>query len=440
MASVTSPEALYRAYQQCGSVSIDSRKIQSGGMFFALAGDRTDGNQYAASALRAGAAYCVVDNADVVPAGDNRYLLVDDALPALQELATRHRDHFDLPVLAITGSNGKTTTKELVAAVTARKYRVHATPGNYNNHIGLPLTILSMPKDTEFLILEMGANHRGEIAALCRIGKPTHGLITNIGEAHLEGFGGIEGVRIGKGELYDWLREHGGLAFVNRDEATLLEMSERLPRKVMYQDSTAPSREVTGMEIRTLTLHPYIEVGFLSGHGLPLTTTLQLAGKHNLQNVKAAVGIGKYFKVPGKDIAAALADYQPSNHRSQELTHRGVQFLWDAYNANPSSVTAALEAFAATQPAARATVVLGEMLELGEDSPAAHRRVVLRAGQVAGQVVLVGRVMRAAAAEFGWPWFADVAALKEWFWNQRWENRRVFVKGSRGNRLERLLE
>lgn len=430
---------IYRVYLQHPQVSIDSRKVPAGGLFVALRG-KTDGNAYAAAALSAGAAYAIVDNPEVIPEGDNRYLLVEDSLQALQQLARRRRADFRMPVFAITGSNGKTTTKELIAAVMSRQYRVHATPGNYNNHIGLPLTILSMPAGTEFLILEMGANHRGEIAELCTIGRPTHGLITNIGEAHLEGFGGKEGVRIGKGELYDFLQANGGVAFVNTDEPELAEMSERLSRRIAYFSSEQPSLTVAGLEVKTLAAHPRLRVAFFSEARELIEADTQLSGQHNLQNVKSAVAVGRYFKVPGAAISAALAAYQPANHRSQWLTHRGVNFYWDAYNANPSSVEAALASFGADNDPADSVVILGEMLELGSASPAAHRRVGLRAGQVSRTVLLVGAEMQSVAHEFDRPWFADSGQLAAWFWTQDWAGKQVFVKGSRGNRLERLLD
>ncbi len=434
-------EELYQTYLAHPRVRIDSRLVEPDDLFVALPGERVDGNSFAATALASGAAFAIVDDPAVVVDNDDRYLLVADSLTALQELASRHRAAFRTPVLAITGSNGKTTTKELVAAVMSRQYRVHATPGNYNNHIGLPLTILGTPPDTEFLILEMGANHQGEIAELCRIGRPTHGIVTNVGDAHLEGFGGRAGVRKGKGELYDFLAANRGVALVNADEEWLPAMAAGVARRVTYQDSDNPTPEVVNMEIQTLATHPNIEVRFLSAAGAQVQCSLQLAGRHNLQNAKTAIAVGKYFKVAAAEIVAGLSGYRPANHRSQSLVHGGVDFLWDAYNANPSSVAAALLDFSGHErPANRRVVLLGEMLELGEAGAAAHRRVVLRAGQVARTVILVGPAMEAAAREFERPWFPSVSALREWFWKQDWAGQTVLVKGSRGNKLERLLD
>lgn len=432
-------EALYNVYLNHPRICIDSREVREGDLFIGLAGTQVQGNLYAGKALEGGAAYAIVDDPAVVVNGDDRYLLVPDSLATLQALATEHRRRNRMPVLAITGSNGKTTTKELVNAVMSRRYQVHATPGNYNNHLGLPLTILATPPATEMTILEMGANHQGEIAELCEIGRPTHGLITNIGEAHLEGFGGIEGVKKGKGELYTYLAKNKGVAFVNADEEHLTEMAAGLDRIIRYLESETPSKEEPGLEVKVYALHPNIEVGFLDERGKLLRATLALSGRHNLQNVKAAIGVGKYFKVFGTEIVKGLEGYLPANHRSQLLEHRGVHFYWDAYNANPSSMEAALTSFAASCPAKNAVVVLGEMLEMGEAGPAAHRRVVLRAGQSARTVLLVGAAMEAAAREFDRPWFKDSAALGDWFWQQDWDSKTVFVKGSRGNRLERLL-
>ncbi|TXF90934.1 UDP-N-acetylmuramoyl-tripeptide--D-alanyl-D-alanine ligase [Neolewinella aurantiaca] len=433
-------EALYDIYRKHPRVCTDSRKVSPGDLFVGLAGTQVQGNKYAAAALEAGAAFAIVDDPSVVKKGDERYLLVPDSLVALQNLATEHRRRHQMPVLAITGSNGKTTTKELINAVMSRRYAVHATPGNFNNHLGLPLTVLSTPEDTEMTILEMGANHQGEIAELCRIGRPTHGLITNIGDAHLEGFGGREGVIAGKGELFTWLASNRGVAFVNADEPYLMDMAAGLDRIIRYFESETPSKEVPGMETKVYSISPRIEVGFLDEHGQILRCTVALSGKHNLQNVKSAIAVGKYFKIPCAEIQASLEAFRPSNYRSQELEHRGVSFYWDAYNANPSSVEAALMAFNRAYEPTNAVVVLGEMLELGASAPAAHRRAALRAGQAAGTVLLTGAAMKEAAEEFELRWFEDSAALNEWFWKQDWSGKTVFVKGSRGNKLELLLE
>lgn len=429
--------ALYLRFLAGTGVSTDSRRVRKGDLFFALKGPNFDGNRYAAAALREGARFAVVD--DPAIAVDDNYILVPDTLKALQELARHHRRHFSQPVLALTGSNGKTTTKELIAGVLSMRYRVHATQGNLNNHIGVPLTLLAMPLDTEIAVIEMGANHQQEIAALCRIAEPTHGLITNIGSAHLEGFGGIPGVIKGKGELFDYLRDHRGVAFVNLNEAYLPDMGQRVPQRVEYVASDHPNPKHPPMEAKLLATQPNVRVAFLAENGSLLEVETQLPGAHNFQNILAAIAVAKYFKVPGQKIATALAAYVPSNNRSQRLRHREVDFLLDAYNANPSSVAATLRTFAGLSKG-RGAAVLGEMLELGEETPAAHRRIAVLAGELGlDPVILVGPAFAESARQLGLRHFPDTASLKPWFWNQNWQNQLVLLKASRGVGLEQLL-
>jgi UDP-N-acetylmuramoyl-tripeptide--D-alanyl-D-alanine ligase len=429
--------ALYLRFLASSGVSTDSRQLQPGNLFFALKGPHFDGNQYAAAALRAGARFAVVDDPAVVE--DDNYVLVPDVLAALQELARHHRRHFSQPVLALTGSNGKTTTKELLAGVLSMQYRVHATIGNLNNHIGVPLTLLAMSLDTEIAVIEMGANHQQEIAALCRIAEPTHGLITNIGSAHLEGFGGIPGVIKGKGELFDYLRDHRGVAFVNLNDEHLPAMGHRVPQRVEYTVSDRPDPTHAPMEAKLLATHPNVRVAFLGEGGQLLEVTTHLPGAHNFQNILAAIAVAKYFKVPGRKIAAALAAYVPSNNRSQRLRYREVDFLLDAYNANPSSVAATLRTFAELSQG-RGAAVLGEMRELGAEAPAAHQRIAVLARELGlDPVILVGPAFAATAERLGLRYFPDTAALKEWFWQQDWRGRFVLLKASRGVALEGVL-
>ncbi|NJO86997.1 MAG: UDP-N-acetylmuramoyl-tripeptide--D-alanyl-D-alanine ligase [Lewinella sp.] len=436
----TSVSELYALYQAHPLVSIDSRQLPPQCLFFALRGERFDGNAYAAAALAGGAAYAIVDDAAVAAAlGPQRCRYVKNSQEALQALANHHRQQLRLPVLAITGSNGKTTTKELIASVMAQHYRVHYTPGNYNNHLGVPLTLLQIGADIEMAIIEMGANHQREIAALCRIAEPTHGLITNIGEAHLEGFGGLEGVKIGKGELYDYLAANGGVAFVNLDAEYLPTMAERVPRRINYLASAAPNKAIPAMETQLLALVPNVKVGLYEAETL-ITAQTQLPGHHNFENIKAAVAVGKYFKVPAASIVAGLEAYQPQNNRSERQEYRGVAFFLDAYNANPSSTEAALRAFAALGEPPRA-VVLGEMLELGTAGPAAHHRIAaLARGLGFEQLLLVGAAYAPAAEALSCPYFVDVVALRTWFWAQDWQGYTIMVKGSRGVKLEQLLQ
>lgn len=390
--------------------------------------------------MKEGAAFAVVDDEAVAKSIGKRAILVDDGLEALQVLARHHRRQLNIPVLAITGSNGKTTTKELIAAVMAKRYRVHFTQGNFNNHIGLPLTILQIGLEIEVAILEMGANHQREIALLCHIAEPSHGLITNIGEAHLEGFGGIEGVKKGKGELYDFLEASKGIAFVNTDVDHLSEMAEQLSRRVNYFAAELPSKTVAGMEVKLLASSPNVKVAFLSYEGQLTEATTHLPGMHNFENVKAAIAVGKYFKVPAQDIAEALSEYKAENNRSQRLEHRGLPFLLDAYNANPSSTEAALRAFVSASPSPR-VAVLGAMLELGEASSSAHLRIATLALELGiEKVVLVGAEYAQAAETLHLPHFADAVAAKDWFWQQDWTNHHIMLKASRGVALEQLID
>jgi UDP-N-acetylmuramoyl-tripeptide--D-alanyl-D-alanine ligase len=429
---------LYHYYQQHPRVTTDSRQLQAGDLFVALRGERFNGNQFAAAALAAGAAYAIVD--DPAVAVDNRYLLVADSLQALQDLARHHRRQFKIPVLAITGSNGKTTTKELVVGVLSTQYATHFTRGNFNNHIGVPLTLLAMPLRTEVAVIEMGANHQGEIAALCEIAEPTHGLITNIGEVHLEGFGGIEGVKKGKSELYRYLAAHTGIAFVNADEDFLAELATPVSEKIYYHVVQHPSTEGPYTELKLHTLQPRLEVAFIDAKGRSFRAHTQLSGRHNLQNVSTAVAVGTYFKVPADRMVQALEQYRPQSNRSQWLDQGEVQYLLDAYNANPSSMAASLRNFAA-QAAARKLVILGDMLELGDSSAEAHLRIAKLAQELSFSAVwLVGPAFAAAAKALQLPHFEDAEAVRAAYNPQDWQGAQVMLKGSRRMALEGILK
>ncbi len=428
---------LYDFFREAPLVCTDSRQVAADDFFIGLRGDRFDGNQFAAQALEQGAAYALVDDPEVVTS--DRMILVPDTLAALQDLARFHRRQFDIPILAITGSNGKTTTKELLAAVLDSHYQVHVTKGNLNNHIGVPLTLLAMPTDAEIAVIEMGANHRGEIAALCRIAEPTHGLITNIGKAHLEGFGGEMGVRLGKGELYDFLRATNGTVFVNADERHLPEMAEGIKHAIYYRTSAEPVAGSAEFEIKPVELHPDIVLAFLGEEGKLIQVTTQLPGKHNFENLKTAVGVGKYFKVPSDKIARAIADYRSSNNRSERRRVGGIEFFLDAYNANPSSMEAALQTFHQMAGAPRA-VILGSMLEMGEESEQVHEHIArLAMAQHYEAIILVGEGFEPVAQSSGLPYFATVEELKAWFWQQSWPGYHILIKGSRGIQLDRLI-
>ncbi len=421
-------EQLYAIYLQHPSVQTDTRKLKQGAIFFALKGENFNGNQFAQQALDAGAAYAVIDEAPPVP--NDRMLLVPDVLTALQQLAGHHRQRFTIPFLAITGSNGKTTTKELVHAVLSTAYKTYTTEGNLNNHIGVPLTLLRVGRDAEMAVIEMGANHQREIAGYCAYAQPTHGIITNSGKAHLEGFGGIEGVRKGKGELFDWLRAHNGTAFIMADYDYLHDMSKGIPSIFSYGTKDA---DITAIAEKS---EPFLTVRVTKG---PVTGTLhtQLVGKYNLPNVLAAVAAGSYFGVPGEKIKQAIEGYTPSNSRSQLIEQGSNRVVLDAYNANPSSMKAAIENFAQLDAPAK-VLMLGGMAELGEESLQEHQAIINLIGQYPWtQVVLVGGDF--LRIHHPYTRFNNAAEAGEWFRQQAFEHTAILIKGSRSMQMEKVL-
>ncbi len=430
---------LYALFSAHPKVTTDSRLIPADCLFFALRGSTFNGNRFAADALAQGAAYAVVD--DETLAGKPRHIFVPDTLQALQDLARHHRRQFDIPVVGITGSNGKTTTKELVAGALGAHYRVHFTRGNFNNHIGVPLTLLSMPNDTQIAVIEMGANHQGEIDLLSRIAEPTHGLITNIGKAHLEGFGGIEGVKKGKSELYRFLAGQGGTAFINADEPFLADLAEPVQRKVFY-GRTPPAKVASGsfIKIDMVADQPTLRVTFPDENGKTLNVESQLTGAYNFGNISTAIALGWFFQVPGQKIAAAIEAYVPADMRSQVVHQGSNTIILDAYNANPTSTKQAILSFA-RMPASAKIAILGDMLELGEYAQEEHADIAaLAAAQGFSQVVLAGPLYAQIPLKAGTLHFPDVEALVQWFRAQRFHDTHILIKGSRGMRLERLLE
>lgn len=430
--------SLYQLFLSAGKVSTDSRKIEPGCLFFALRGDNFNGNQYALAALEKGASYAIVD--DPVLGTNDKCIVVHDVLQTLQELARHHRRQLHIPIIAITGSNGKTTTKELIAAVLGSQYPMYYTQGNLNNHIGVPLTLLQLNPRIEVAVIEMGANHQGEIDQLCRIAEPTHGLITNIGKAHLEGFGGIEGVKKGKSELYRYLAEINALAFVNNDEPFLLDLSTPVRKRIFYELSENPDPNHKPYEVKLLQLQPFIRVAFLDENENLIEAGSKLMGEHNFQNIKTAVTLGKYFKVPGAKIKSAIEHYNPNMNRSQWVPWGSNSILLDAYNANPSSMEATLRSFAENGTGGNKVVILGDMFELGDAAPIEHERIAQLAVSLGfEQIILVGKHFAAAAQQLGCIHFDNVAELKGWFTGQSWENKAILIKGSRGMALERVL-
>jgi UDP-N-acetylmuramoyl-tripeptide--D-alanyl-D-alanine ligase len=423
---------LYNYFRQCQSVSTDSRQAQDNTLFFALNGPSFRGAAFAASALEKGARFAVVDDAEVAATDPNRYLLVPDTLEALQQLANYHRRQLSMPILAITGSNGKTTTKELVHAVLSRRYRVQYTRGNLNNHIGVPLTLLSIRADAhDIAVVEMGANHQGEIALLCRLAEPTHGLITNIGKAHLEGFGGVEGVAKGKGEMFRYLAAAGGTAFVNTADVRLPGLAADVAQRISYP-GPADSYSAEMLEAT-----PHVIMRLFDGTQVAAGIT----GGYNFLNLAAAAAVGAHFGVPVPDIAAALADYNPTNNRSQLVHTAYNEVILDAYNANPSSMAAAIASLAARPgEAAQKAAVLADMFELGNESTAEHHALGdLLARQNFGTVLLIGTEMQRAQRP-GFHHFHTKEQAAAWLRAHPLQGHQVLVKGSRGMGLETLME
>lgn len=428
-------EELYSIYLDCGCrVTTDSRKIAGGEIFFALRGENFDGNDYALAALEKGAAWAVIDRSDLPENG--RLIHVDDAFVTLQQLAVMHRTHLrggHLPVIGLTGTNGKTTTKNLVRAVLARKYRVSATEGNLNNDIGVPLSLLSMHPDTEIAVIEMGANHPDDIARLVRVSRPNYGLITNVGRAHLLGFGSFEGVKAAKGELYKWLGSHrGSVIFINEDDSDLKGMAAGLPCHFFGYGLNYQHAEI----LECTPEQPYLRLR-LDGDVI----STRLVGSYNADNVLAAIAIGDYFGVPRKDAAEAIAAFVPDNIRSQMVRTRRNSLIVDAYNANPSSMKAALDNFMSVH-AGRRLALLGDMKELGEESAEEHRKVVVRLLEDGVEAMLAGPEFRAAAASCGasFPCFDTSSELAGYLREHPVSGALVLVKGSRGMEMEKVLE
>ena len=420
---------LYEKFCAFPSVETDSRKIKNGDIFFALKGPNFNGNRYTRQALDCGAAYCICD--EIADIKSDRVIYVDDVLNTLQEMAKYHRQQFNIPFIAITGSNGKTTTKELVHTVLAEKFRCYTTKGNLNNHIGIPLTLLSIKKDAEIAVIEMGANHLHEIEGYCKYTLPTHGLITNCGKAHLEGFGSEEGVRKAKGELYDFIAASGGIAFINADYDYLADMGKKIKHQISYGTGAA---QFTG---KVKSRSHFLEVEITGGAEISSIQT-KLAGNYNLPNILAAVAIGKTFGVEDAAVKKGLENYTPANSRSQVIQMGTNTILLDAYNANPSSMKAAIENFAAMSGEKKA-VMLGGMMELGTDSISEHAAVI----------GLLQKYHWAKAAVAGSDFmnlpdnilhFNSSAEMAEWYRAQEFENTLILIKGSRGMAMEKLLE
>ena len=420
--------SLYNIFLQYPSVETDTRKIKQNDIFFALKGPNFNGNTFAKTALEMGAAYCICDEKTAYE--NDKIIYVEDVLTTLKALAKYHREQFTIPFIAITGSNGKTTTKELVHAVLCKKYICYTTKGNLNNHIGIPLTILSVKKDAEMAVIEMGANHQKEIEEYCTYTLPTHGLIGNCGKAHLEGFGGIEGVRKGKGELYDYIKKTNGTIFINTDYDYLNEMSIGITNQISYGTHNAA---YTG---EVLHDEHFLEVKITTPASIGNIKT-HLAGNYNLPNILSAVCIGKHFGVADEDIKQALETYIPSNSRSQIMQHGSNTILLDAYNANPSSMKVAIENFAAMDGKNK-IVILGGMMELGYESLQEHQGIVdLLLKYDWNKIVLTGKDYKNLPESILHFTTSDETAA--WFKQANITDSFILVKGSRGMAMEKIL-
>ncbi|MFN5226327.1 MAG: UDP-N-acetylmuramoyl-tripeptide--D-alanyl-D-alanine ligase [Bacteroidota bacterium] len=419
---------LYRLYLQHPNVATDTRKLTKGSLYFALKGANFNGNHFALQALEQGAAYAIID--EPIDSSDARLIQVNNVLETLQQLAGFHRKQLKIPVLAITGSNGKTTTKELVSTVLSSHFRTYTTVGNLNNHIGIPLTLLCIGLDAEMAVIEMGANHQQEIAGYCTYVEPTHGIITNCGKAHLEGFGGIEGVRKGKGELFDFLSGHDGTAFAFADYDYLQSMSLSVPHVIWYGTEKGL---IQGKEISS---SPFLTIQTTGALEMKLST--QLVGSYNLPNVLCAVTVGHFFGVPAEKIKAAIEAYEPSNSRSQWINWGSNHVVLDAYNANPSSMKVAIENFSRL-PGSPKILLLGAMMELGEESLHEHQSLVeLIKPLHFDEVVLVGGDF--SKIEHPFRYFADAKAAGKWLSEEQFSNAHLLVKGSRSMQMEKVLQ
>ena len=428
-------EEIYSKFQKCTGVTTDSRKCGPGLMFFALKGERFDGNEFVRGALEQGCPYAVMDNPDLYDVQDPRMILVDNVLDSLQQVAALHRRTLGTPVIGITGTNGKTTTKELTNAVMSTTYNVLCTQGNLNNSIGVPLTVLGLKPEHEYAIIEMGASHPGDIKELVLVSQPDYGLITNVGKAHLLGFGSFEGVKRTKGELYDWLRDHNGIVFVNRDNEHLQQMCQGLP----LVEYGKPGQDGLLVEGEVLECNPFVKFRWRSAKGDWHTVQTNLIGAYNVDNALAAITIGLKFGVTEQDASDAVAGYKPQNNRSQ-LTETGRnRLVVDAYNANPTSMAAAIENFSMMK-AQDKMLILGDMRELGEVSADEHRRIVGMLREKGFDCVwLVGSEFKAVAGDSGFRLFADVDEVNRALETEKVSGKTILIKGSNSIGLTKTI-
>ncbi|MBP6182310.1 UDP-N-acetylmuramoyl-tripeptide--D-alanyl-D-alanine ligase [Flavobacterium sp.] len=420
---------IHSLFLKCKSVSIDTRKIEPNSLFVAIKGDRFDANTFAAEALEKGASYVIIDNKDYFI--DQRTVLVEDSLITLQELAKFHRAYLKLPIIALTGSNGKTTTKELINVVLSKKYKTKATIGNLNNHIGVPLTLLSFNSETEIGIVEMGANHKKEIEFLCELAKPDYGYITNFGKAHLEGFGGVEGVIEAKSEMYQYLFENDKLAFINLEDPIQVEKA-----KILKSFAFGINKDNSNVNITAVSANPFVEINCLN-----LIIKSHLIGLYNANNINAALTIGKYFEVEDSAIKEALESYIPENNRSQLLNKGTNQIILDAYNANPSSMAVAIENFIQLDNANK-IMILGDMFELGQESPQEHKAIVtMLCNDEKVKCYFIGKAFYDNRIDkVNCSFYDTFDSFASYLKETKIGNSTILIKGSRGMALERTLD
>lgn len=424
---------LYTLFKNSTGVSTDTRKIEEGNLFFALKGPNFDANAFASQALEIGASVVVIDDASHNIEGDRRYFLVEDVLQALQQLANYHRRQLNIPIIGLTGSNGKTTTKELMNAVLHTKFKTAATVGNLNNHIGVPLTLLEIDSTHEIAIVEMGANKQGDIDELCLIAEPTHGIITNIGKAHLEGMGGAEGVLKTKTELFQFLRQTGGKVFINTQDPILFNLAKRFDDPILYP------RKGEYCEVNFIEANPFVKFSVEDNEELFLS---HLIGAYNFGNIATALTVGKFFGVEMKKAVNSIVSYTPSNMRSQLVEKRNNLIILDAYNANPSSMEVAIRTFGEMTGRKHKMLIIGDMFELGEHAEKEHARL----GEIISEyeidkVCFTGELIVSALAKYPKAlYFPDPFSFRNWLEDSELEDYLILIKGSRGMKLEGLVD
>jgi len=425
-------DTLYRIFIRNPEICTDSRNVSKGSIFFALKGEYFNGNQFAAQALKNGSFYAVVDEQKYV--NDKRYILVDNVLLSLQQLALFHRMHFNIPVIAITGTNGKTTTKELINSIMKKERRVVSTYGNLNNHIGVPLSLLEIKDNTEIAIIEMGANHRGEIAKLCELALPTHGMITNIGTAHLEGFGNIETIVRTKKELYEYLDKNGGTIFFNRGNDILIEnLSDINCEMIPYGGKSGNCSGIIKSPVPTLELKVLIDNN-------SFTLKTNMFGAYNFENVLAAISICSYFNVEIKTIIDAVESFKPYDNRSQIVNTAINTLICDAYNANPTSMKMAIDDFLLIKSVKR-VLILGDMFELGENTEKEHVKLINYVKDKSfNRIILIGKIFSVVNQTKQIPAFIDVDGFIKWLDKNPVKSSYILIKGSRGMKLEKIID